>query len=97
MLDLELWLRWLTLAGLVSGSWGIVWARTARAQARVVWGHGLVVGTFLVLGVSSLVAAFHRADGLVPLGLLAGWLLVGMLWERPRRRGAEPLLFSQET
>jgi len=29
------------------------------------------------------VAALHRADGLIPLGLSSGFLLVGMLWELP--------------
>jgi hypothetical protein len=28
-------------------------------------------------------AAFYQADGIIPLGLLAGLLVVAMLWETP--------------
>jgi hypothetical protein len=94
--DLEPLLLGLTLAGLVFGSWGILWARTARAQRLMVFGHGLFLATLLGLGASTLVAAFYRADGLVPLGLLAGSLVVGMFWESPRPREAEPLFFTDE-
>jgi thiamine pyrophosphate-dependent acetolactate synthase large subunit-like protein len=83
MLDLEKALLALTIVGLVLGAWGIVWVRTSRASGRVSWGRRLFVGTLVVLGAASGVAAFHQADGLIPLGLSSGFLVVGMLWEAP--------------
>ena len=45
----------------------------------------------LTLGISGLVAAWQRAEGLAPLGLAAGALLIGVVWERPQPTlGSEP-------
>jgi hypothetical protein len=74
----------LALFGLVLGTWGIIWARTSQTRGLISWGKGLFVGTLLFQGAASLLAAFHRADGLVPLGLSAGALVVMMLWESPQ-------------
>jgi hypothetical protein len=82
--DLELSLLALTVAGLVLGGWGVLWARTPSAPRHRSWGRTLFLGTLLALGISGVVAAAHRADGLAPLGLLAGSLTVAMLWEGPR-------------
>jgi hypothetical protein len=87
--ELEPALVVLTFAGWLLGSWGILWARTSRVQGRASWGRTLFLGALVCLGASSLVAAVHRADGLAPLGLSAGLLVVGMLWESPRRVGRE--------
>jgi hypothetical protein len=84
MPDLEICLLSLTGVGLLTGAWGIVWARTSHARERAIWGRWLFIGTLFGLGGSSLVAAFHHADGLVPLGLSAGLLLSLMLIEAPR-------------
>jgi hypothetical protein len=84
VLDLELSLLGLTVVSLVLGSWAILWARSGPEHGRALWGRYLFVGTLLFMGGTSLVAAFHRAEGLVPLGLLAGMLVVGMLWEGPQ-------------
>jgi hypothetical protein len=46
-------------------------------------GRILFVGTLLLLGAVMQLAAFYQAEGIVPLGLLAGLLLVLMLWESP--------------
>ena len=35
------------------------------------------------MGVTGLAGAFLQAEGLAPLGLLAGFLVVAMLWETP--------------
>jgi hypothetical protein len=81
--NLETWLLAMTITGLPLGGLGILWARTGRVRSRIVIGHLLFLGTLLCLGVSSLVAAFHLADGLIPIGLAAGLLVIGMLWEAP--------------
>ena len=83
MSRLEFCLLTFALVGLVLGSWGILWARNGHAHQLVFWGQSLFVGTMLFLGASALVAASHRAEGLAPIGLVAGLLVVGMLWEMP--------------
>ncbi len=81
MSPLELWLRVLTLVGVILGTWSIFWTRTAGPPGRAAWGRWLSVATLLGLGITGLVAAQARANGLAPLGLVSGWLLVGMVWE----------------
>ena len=83
MANLEIGLLMLTIVGLLLGCCAISWARTSRKQARIFLGRCLFVGTLIFLGASGSVAALHRADGLIPLGLSSGFLLVGMLWELP--------------
>jgi hypothetical protein len=83
MRNLELWLFGFTLIGLLAGTWGITWARTAPGRGRASWGRLLFVFTLLLLGGASLLAAFHRAEGLVYLGLLAGGLVLLMVWDVP--------------
>jgi hypothetical protein len=82
----EAWLLLLTLVGILAGSWAIFWARNASDPARRWWGCCLFVITLLELGAGGMAAAWQRADGLVPLGLSAGFLVVGMLWEGPAKR-----------
>ncbi len=84
---LEFWLWILAIVGLMVGGWSICWAR--GEDARAWWGRRLFVGTLLGLGLSGLVAAFVHADGMVTLGLLAGFLLIAMLWESPILRPAK--------
>jgi hypothetical protein len=79
----EGWLLALTVTGLVSGTLGIIWARTAGSRSGIYLGRGLFIATLLFLGASSLLAARHRADGLAGLGLSAGSLVIFMLWEGP--------------
>ncbi len=81
MSPLEIWVRVLTILGVALGIWSIFWTRTAGPQGRVTWGRWLSVATLLGLGITGLVAAQARAKGLAPLGLISGWLLVGMVWE----------------
>jgi hypothetical protein len=73
-----------TVVGVTAGSWGICWARTATNTSRRLWGRCLFVGTLVLLGAGGLAAAWQRADGLVPLDLSAGLLVVAMLWEGPQ-------------
>ena len=84
MAELELWLLCTTLGGFFLGGVSISWARTESSPRQLVWGRRLFIATLLFLGGSGFVAAIQRADGLVPLGLLAGLLVVAMLWESPR-------------
>jgi hypothetical protein len=77
--EFSLWI--LAVLGLAVGGWSICWSR--RDDARAWWGRRVFVGTFLTLGISGLAAAVARADGTITLGLLAGFLLIAMLWETP--------------
>jgi hypothetical protein len=93
MPHLEGWLFFLSLAGLIVGGWSICWARTHPKRVRGAWGRRLFVVTLIVLGGSGLVAACTRAENLASLGLLAGFLLIAMLWESP----SKPALTAEET
>jgi hypothetical protein len=72
-----------TLAGLLLGVCCIYWVKVHPSARRAQWGRRLFVVTLLSLGGVALFAAIVRADGLAPLGLLSGLLIVGMLWEGP--------------
>ena len=94
MPQLEFWLFAGALGGLVVGVLGVLWTRGAGGTSGNSWGRLLFVGTLLAQGGGSLLAAFHRADGLVPLGLSAGFLVVAMFVESPRAADAEGLPFA---
>ena len=79
----ELTLLIATLAGLMLGVCSIYWARVRPCPRRACWGRRLFVVTLLSLGGLAFFAAVMHADGLAPLGLLSGLLIVGMLWESP--------------
>lgn len=70
-----------TLLGSALGGWSIYWVKVHPSARHALWGRRLFVATLLKLGAFALVAALMRADGLAPLGLTAGLLIVGMLWE----------------
>ena len=72
-----------TLVGLLLGSCSIYWVKVRPSARQARWGRRLFVVTLLILGGMALIAALMRADGLAPLGLLSGLLIVGMLWESP--------------
>jgi hypothetical protein len=78
--EIELWLVLAAVLGGFVGLLGIIWDRAGRNRT----GRVLFVGAVIFLGAGAVFAAFHRAEGLVPLGLSAGALVVGMLWEDPR-------------
>jgi hypothetical protein len=80
---LELAVTVLTLVTAAVGAWSIYWARTEPHCWRCRGGRILFVINLLAIGGTGLVAAFTRAQGLPPLGLVAGLLTIGMLWERP--------------
>src|SRR5258707_15836394 len=73
----------LTLVTAAVGGWSIYWARAEPDSWRCRGGHLLFVLNLLALGAAGLVAAVARAQGLPPLGLVAGLLIVGMMWEGP--------------
>lgn len=83
MLLIEISLVICTLFFVFLGGWSIFWARCSASGVRAAWGRRLFVAAFVGLGVAGLVAARTHANGLAPLGLLAGLLLVGMVWETP--------------
>jgi hypothetical protein len=68
------------------GVWSICWARLGRQAWCISWGQRLAVLALLGLGGVGLVAAFVRADALAPLGLCAGGLVAGLVWEGPAGR-----------
>jgi hypothetical protein len=80
---MELCLLITALTGLFLGTWSVHWARSKYSERRAWWGRRLFIATLLLLGTTIFLAAILRADGLVPLSLLAGILLVAMLWETP--------------
>jgi len=84
VLDLEVWLLALTYTGVVLGGWGILWVRASNAPMLISCGRGIFLMTLLLMGATSLVAASYRADGLIYLGLSAGFLVMIMLWESPQ-------------
>jgi hypothetical protein len=79
----ELWLTVLTLGFLLLGGYSISLTREEEHPTRASWGRCLFIVVLLALGGTGLVAAFLQAEGLAPLGLLAGLLVVAMLWESP--------------
>jgi hypothetical protein len=80
---LELSLVASTLVILLLGGYSISLARTEDNPVRAWWGRCLFIVVLLALGGTGLVAAVMQAEGLAPLGLLAGLLVVAMLWESP--------------
>ena len=72
-----------TLIGLLMGVCCIYWVKVRPSADHARWGRRLFVVTLLSLGGTALFAAIVHADGLAPLGLLSGMLIVGMLWESP--------------
>jgi hypothetical protein len=81
--NLEIGFLVLTLIGLILGCWSILWVRASRRQGLVFLGRCLFIATLLFLGASGILAAMHRAEGVIPLGLSSGFLVIGMLWETP--------------
>jgi len=78
---LDLWLFLMTPGGCLLGGLSIYWARGQDHPGLMLWGRRLFIVTLLALGSMTLVAACAHARGLAPLGLIAGFLVIGMLWE----------------
>jgi hypothetical protein len=76
-----------TLIAAVVGIWSIYWTRVRTHCWRGRGGRILFIVNFLALGIIGLIAAFARAQSLPPLGLVAGLLIVGMMWEGPAIEG----------
>jgi hypothetical protein len=83
--SLELAVLVLTLITGAVGGWSIYWARVEPPCWRCRGGRILFLVNLLALGAISLIAALARAQGLPPLGLVAGLLIVGMMWDGPAR------------
>src|SRR5271154_3370599 len=73
----------LTLAGFLQGGWHLCWARCDHNSSRGWWARRLGFGALCCLGATGLLSAGVRSTWLVPLALLAGFLIVAMLWESP--------------
>ena len=72
---LESWLCALLVLCIIAGIWAILMTRADKGEEGVPWGRVLFVATLFVLGGCTMIAAFHRAETLVPLGLVAGLLV----------------------
>ena len=83
MSTLEFGVLILTLACAAVGAWSIWWARAEPQSWRCRGGQVLFVVNLIGVGAAGLVAASARAQGLPALGLVAGLLIVGMMWEGP--------------
>jgi hypothetical protein len=77
-------LPWTLGLGLFLGLWSILWVRFSPTARLARWGMYLFTVTFLALGTATFLAAVNHLDGLAPLGILSGLLVVGMVWEGPR-------------
>ena len=86
MSTLDLWLMLMTPGGCLLGGWSIYWARGQAHPIRMLWGRRIFTATLVLLGITILLAALARARGLAPLGLIAVFLVIGMLWETVERR-----------
>jgi hypothetical protein len=84
--DFEARLLALTILGLAVGLVGVLLARAGVSPAEVKWGRGVFFGMLSLMCGGSVLAAVHRAEGLAPLGLAAGLLVVAMLWENSGTR-----------
>jgi hypothetical protein len=73
----------MTVVGLILGSCCIYWVNMRPCARRAWWGRSLFLVALMILGSAVLLAALTRNEGLAPLGLLSGLLIVGMLWENP--------------
>jgi hypothetical protein len=87
----EILLLVLTLTCVLLGGLSICCARTHPDRGTARWGRRGFLLVLLGLGATILVAAVVRADGLAPLGLVAGLLVAGMLWESPAPYRQAPL------
>lgn len=72
----------LSLIVLVFGVVSVGLARSAHPQ-RAAWGRRLSFAVLLALGGKGVLAACICAKGLPYLGILAGLLVVAMVWETP--------------
>lgn len=79
--DLELWLNVALLAGLLFGCVGMYLVNSASCWRRECRGRVCYIAALLTLALGCGVAAYFRADTLVPLGLTSCFLVVGMLWD----------------
>jgi len=85
MFDLDKCLLALLAVGVICGGWSIWRVRGTRDPRRAAWGQWVFLVTLCAVGVGTLVAATWAARCLVPFGLVAGWLVIAMLWENPFR------------
>ena len=71
---LELYLLCLLGLGLALAAWSLLGGRR----------RGVLITTLIFLSGSALLAAAHRAEMLIYLGLAAGGFITAVLWEGPR-------------
>ena len=82
MISLNLAASAVTIGGfLIGGSCIYLVHCPCHVTAKI--GRRLFVAAIIALGILGLLAALAFHEGLAPLGLLAGLLVVAMLWELP--------------
>lgn len=83
MAHTDLWFLLMTIIASSLATWHLCWASHDPKSGRGLWARRMGVSALLCLGSCGLVAAGLRSPWLVPSGLLAGLLIVVMLWENP--------------
>jgi hypothetical protein len=75
------WLLFLLLAvGVSLAAWSLSGARALGST----WQTAGLVATLVFFGASAVLAAAHRAEMLIYVGIAAGGFIAVALWERPR-------------
>jgi uncharacterized BrkB/YihY/UPF0761 family membrane protein len=72
-----------TLAQALVTALSICWARGDDNRRRTVWGRRLFTLNLVIMGLLGVCAALYRCAALAPLGIMAGFLVVGMVWDEP--------------
>jgi hypothetical protein len=83
--DLDEYLLALLAVGVVCGVWSVWQVRGTRDHKQTAWGRRVFLITFCGVGGGTLFATVCATRCLVPFGLVAGWLVIAMLWENPLR------------
>jgi hypothetical protein len=74
MPSVEFWLLGLLAVGLALAAWSL---QAGRARRRGI----LPVATLVFLGISAAIAAAHRTETLIYLGLAAGGFVAAISWD----------------
>jgi hypothetical protein len=71
------------------GLWAVCLTRMG-SRLGIRWGQGLFLAALVILGVTTMLAAYWHAFALTPLGLCTGLLVAVGVFESPRSTPAVP-------
>ena len=83
MAVLEIALLVLLAFGVVGGMGGIWLVRGRHPEPGHAAGRWLFIASLLSLGAGNFLSLSFATGCLLPFGLAAGWMVIGMLWEDP--------------